>query len=135
MVKRRKVAKARKVVRAVKIAIPALRKGEHYAGLILTERGKPDYHLIVMSEKLGSANWQASMDWAKQNGGDLPSRRDLNLEYANAKHLLQSAYYWSNETHASDPSYAWMQHFGNGDQDCSRKGNDYRARAVRRVKV
>ena len=44
-------------------------------------------------------------------------------------------WYWSSTQHATHADWAWMQFFGYGYQDNLRKGYDYRARAVRRIKI
>jgi hypothetical protein len=43
--------------------------------------------------------------------------------------------YWSSTQYAGDGSYAWAQHFDNGTQDWYFKGHDFRARAVRKIKL
>lgn len=117
------------------LVIPAahieLRPGEHYAGLIT---GKDSYHLILMAEQpTDDLNWQAANDWAKRIGGDLPTRRELSLLYANCKEQFEARYHWSSEAYEGDSSYAWSQGFGRGLQDDSHISNELRARAVRRV--
>jgi hypothetical protein len=44
-------------------------------------------------------------------------------------------YYWTSDPYASDPSYAWVQFFSNGNQYCYHTSNKSRARAVRRVPI
>ena len=73
----------------------------------------------------------------------LPSRLELMLAYhelgaarafkPGGKQAFDSAWYWSSTQHAEYSDYAWMQHFGNGDQDGYLKSDAYRARAVRRL--
>lgn len=46
---------------------------------------------------------------------------------------FEPAYYWASTQYAPDPVYAWMQVFGNGNQDYGNKVNVYWARAVRRL--
>ena len=44
---------------------------------------------------------------------------------------VQSDGYWSSSTHASDPSYAWGVHFGNGLVSNAGKSSDYYVWCVR----
>ena len=75
----------------------------------------------------------------------LPSRLELLLAYhelkaskvfsVGAKQAFESLWYWSSTQHAESAAYAWNQHFGDGYQYYSHKGNEFRARAVRRIKL
>lgn len=112
-----------------------LAHGEHYAGLILGKDGEASYHLILLPEDKASSKWQEAMDWAKSINGELPTRREQSLLFANLKEQFQETYYWSCETHASYSDYAWNQYFYNGNQRYCFKGNVNRARAVRRIVV
>ena len=117
------------------ITLPELNDGEFYAGLILKEDGSPDYHLIGLPGELDAAIHAQAMVWAKECGGDLPNRRELNLLRANARQHFQNDWYWSNEQHAAHSSYAWFQYFKDGDQGYWGKGSKLRARAVRRLSI
>ena len=75
----------------------------------------------------------------------LPSRLELLIahhELASTKafkpggeQAFDPAWYWSSTQHAAGSVSAWMQDFGYGLQNDTRKSNDYRARAVRRIKI
>jgi hypothetical protein len=112
-----------------------LKAGEHYVGLILGKAGEPDYHLILLPGEAQKIKWADALKWAKKAGGELPIRREQALLYANLKEEFQAAWYWSCEEHAAGPVYAWMQHFDYGFQDDYHKSYQYRARAVRRLKI
>lgn len=123
---------------ATSIALPELvidlRPGERYAGAILNEDGTVAHHTILMaSEPDGRLTWQDAMAWASDVGGELPSRREQALLFANLREQFQSAWYWSSEAHANDASYAWRQYFGYGTQDYDPKSYEVLARAVRRL--
>ena len=111
-----------------------LRPGEVYAGLILGKNDEPDYHLFLLadtpSDKL---NWGDAKKWAESVNGELPTRREQSLLFANCKEQFEAAWYWSCEQYAAYPDYAWMQTFGNGYQNYDHKSGSYRARAVRRL--
>lgn len=110
-----------------------LRHGEHYAGLIIGKDGEPSYHVILLPGEAESVNWQAAKDWAASIDGELPTRREQSLLYANLKEEFKEAWYWSGEQHASNSSHAWYQTFEDGYQNYYNKINTFRARAVRRL--
>lgn len=113
-----------------------LARGEHYAGVILGKDGESSYHLILLPEDKECGKWQDAMDWAKSINGELPTRREQSLLYANLKEEFQEQWYWSSVQHASYGDCAWFQAFADGLQTCSLK--DYgscRARAVRRLVI
>jgi len=113
-----------------------LAHGEHYAGVILGKDGESSYHLILLPEDKDGGKWQAAMDWAKSIGGELPTRREQSLLFANLKEEFQEQWYWSSVQHASYDDYAWSQTFSLGTQGSSGKdGNSCRARAVRRLVI
>lgn len=112
----------------------ALAEGEHCAGLILNDGNAPDYFLILLPGEIEDATWTSAHTWAKkQQGGDLPTRREQALLYANLKKEFESAWHWSSEQDAADPDYVWMQDFNDGYQTSLHKSNEYRSRAVRRI--
>lgn len=115
-------------------------QGGIYAGLMRGRDGAPDYHLIVGPE-LPTSNWNAAVAAAAELEIDghtdftLPFRNEQSLLFANVPELFEKDWYWSGEQHASDPDCAWMQNFDLGDQDGCRKSVEFRARAVRRLKI
>jgi hypothetical protein len=115
------------------ITLPELAAGEYNAGLILKDDGTPDYWLVGLPGELEAASWDKAMDWAKEQGGDLPNRRELNLLRANTRKEFKDDWYWSNET--SESSWAWFQYFDCGDQLINNRGSELRARAVRRLPI
>ena len=114
------------------ITIPPLAKGETYIGAIGDKDGDV-YHVILLPGDNDDSDWQAALDWAKSIGGELPTRREQSLLFANAKDAFHPDWYWSGELYASDASYAWCQTFRGGYQDGSHLGDSCRARAVRRL--
>jgi hypothetical protein len=73
--------------------------------------------------------------WLSDAGGTLPSRIDQLVLFQNLKAKFQETYYWSCEEYRSDVSYAWVQHFGGGNQVNDRKDVEFPVRAVRRVPI
>lgn len=110
-----------------------LKTGEVYAGLILGQDGAPDYHLIVIPGELEKATFAEAQKWVKKHGGDLPTRREWGVLFANAKEAFQPYWYWSGEHSASVACYAWYQYFDYGDQYDFDVTNHCCARAVRRL--
>ena len=78
-----------------------LKPEEHYAGIILGKDGEPDHHLILLAGEAESVNWAQAKDFAAKAGGELPTRREQSLLFANLKEQFQPRWYWSGEQHAS----------------------------------
>jgi len=112
-----------------------LHEGEFYAGLILGKDGTPDYHLILLPGDAADVSWPAASDWAAARGGELPTRRELSLLFANLREQFERGWYWSNEHHETRVQLVWGQNFASGIQTVY--GRPYRghARAVRRVPI
>lgn len=108
-----------------------LKEGEVYAGLILGQNDEPDHHLILLPGQASDIDWKSAGTWAKQQGGELPTRREQALLFANCKAEFEPRYYWSCEK--LDASYAWLQYFGLGYQNSFHIDFQFRARAVRRL--
>lgn len=111
----------------------ALRPGESYAGLIIGKDASPSYHLILMAGE-AEMPWKDAREWAKELGGDLPTRREQALLFANCKEHIQEAWYWSCEEFATK-GYAWCQYFTSGNQNHDYTITTLRARAVRRLVI
>lgn len=117
------------------IQLPPLAEGETYVGAIGDKNGD-FYHVILLPGDNDDATWQASLDWAKSIGGDLPNRVEQAMLWANHRDQFKDDWYWSNETHHRYDECAWCQLFGYGDQSYYHKGYyDCRARAVRRLPI
>jgi hypothetical protein len=112
-----------------------LKEGESYAGLILGKEGTPDYHLILLPGDAADVSWPAARDWAAGDGGELPTRRELSLLFANLREQFERGWYWSSEHHETRAQLVWGQNFASGIQTVY--GRPYRghARAVRRVPI
>ncbi len=120
---------------AIAITLPALAKGEIYAGILLDDKGQPQHHLVLLAAVGKAMPWEDAKAWAAKQKGELPTRREQSLLMANAKQHIEGAWHWSSEPNASDASYAWMQTFTIGTQDYTHTSTSYRARAVRRVPI
>jgi hypothetical protein len=105
--------------------------GERFAGAVLNDDGTLSHYLILLPGDAEDLNWKDALAWAANKGGELPSRREQSLLFANLKSEFQSACYWSAEEHQS-PGWAWSQGFGLGIQTSLLQNAELRARAVRR---
>ena len=120
------------------LTIPfALADGEVYAGPSRDPDTGAWHHLVLLPATTAKdLTWQEAIDWAKSVGGELPTRFESALLYANVRDKIDDAYwYWTATEVASEPSWAWFQDFFYGTQYYVYKGNRNRARAVRRVPV
>jgi len=114
-------------------------QGGRFAGIVRGQDGAPDYLLILGPEYDGELPWQQAMDWAVALEIDghkdfsLPTRAEQAVLFGNMRNQFQRDGYWSCEQHAEGADYAWMQGFSYGYQSYHRKGNEWRARAVRRL--
>lgn len=114
---------------------PTLDEGELYAGIILAKNGETDYHLVLLPGEAIDINWQDANAWSAEQGGELPTRREQSLLFANLQEQFQPRWYWSCEEHKEYAHCAWLQDFGVGGQTYSNKDGEYCARAVRRVSI
>jgi hypothetical protein len=110
-----------------------LQPGERYAGIVLGHDAEASYHLILLPGDAEGLTHDAALKWAADAGGELPSRREQALLYANLKSEFKEAWYWSAQLHESYPDYAWYQYFLVGSQTFSYRNYELRARAVRRL--
>ena len=108
---------------------------ELYVGVILGKDEHQSHHLILLPGEARRVNWETAHQWAQDSGGDLPSRRELALLFANRRECFQDRWYWSSEKHPANSLYAWNQFFGTGTQYDDHVSNQMLARAVRRVLV
>lgn len=124
----------RKELKAIIAMMPKIAANEVNAGLIMGKHGAPSHWLIdVNAEQEGS--FAESLEFAKKNNLDLPTRREQSLLFANAADRFQKRWYWSKEEYAGLSDSAWVQDFGYGGQGYDRKGTRGLARLVRRVPI
>ncbi len=95
---------------------PPLAEGEIYVGAIGDANGD-FYHVILLPGDNDDASWKAQMEWAKSIGGDLPSRVEQAMLWANFRDQFKKDWYWSNEIHHSASGWAWFQYFYYGYQN------------------
>jgi hypothetical protein len=110
-----------------------LKEGEAYAGLILGKDGEPDYHLVLLPDDVSDVSWPTAREWASSEDGDLPTRRELALLFANQRERFDRVWYWSSEQHDTRPQLVWGQNFASGIQTVYGRPFRGHARAVRRI--
>ncbi len=115
--------------------LPELQENDDfYAGAITTPDGATTHFWVLKGAK-ENVTWQQAMDWAKEQGGDLPNRVEQALLFDQHKDKFEERAYWSNTQHASDSSYAWSQLFSYGSQGSWYETDELCARAVRRLVI
>lgn len=110
-----------------------LNVGEHYAGIILGKDGRPDHHVVLLPGEAQEVSWWAASEWARSTGGELPSRRELSLLYANLREQFERLWYWSSEPQEPRAHLVWGQNFTSGIQTMYGRPFRGRARAIRRL--
>jgi hypothetical protein len=110
-----------------------LKEGEDYAGLILGKDGEADYHLVLLPDDVSDVSWPTAREWAGSQEGDLPTRRELALLFANLRERFDRVWYWSSEQHNTRPQLVWGQNFASGIQTVYGRPFRGHARAVRRI--
>lgn len=113
------------------VTIP-LAAGEKIAGQILLEDGSLSHYLVLLPDDAEELTWDEAKAWAAERGGELPTRREQSLLFANLKGEFEPTWYWSGERHESNSGWAWYQHFRDGYQGSFGQHDRLRARAVRR---
>ena len=116
------------------INLPELSEGETYVGCIGDALGNL-HHVILLPGDSDEATWKAKMEWAKSIGGDLPTRIEQAMLWANHRNKLKKYWYWSNEIHHAESGRAWCQCFSYGTQSTTYRLDGIRARAVRRLPI
>jgi len=111
-----------------------LEPGEHYAGAVLDAGGNHMHDLVLLPQRHGKRlNWKAALEWAEEVGGELPTRQEQALIFANCKPHLEGVYHWSCEEYEGDASSAWNCYFYYGYQYSLHKSYELAAVAVRRL--
>lgn len=110
-----------------------------FRGIVTLKDGIHAAVILLPNKAQERMDWDAAMNWAKQAGGQLPTRPVAALLYANAKDQLERTWYWtSDELQADigdedDASFAWGCGFFSGNQIFSRKSAGGAAVAVRLI--
>ena len=111
-------------------AIGSNLEGGTFAGLTT----KPDgghYAVILLPGAGTNLTWTKAKQWAKKQGGELPSRPVAGLLFANIKSALQPVWHWTADEY--DASCAWHCDFLDGCQGSYHKSYEGSAVAVRQI--
>lgn len=103
-----------------------------YAGKTLHDN---QFHALILLPGDEEMPWEKAVAWAKERGGELPTRMDMLVLWQNLPKEFKETYYWTSETNARNGDSAWFQSFGDGFQDSLHESFDVRCRAVRRVAI
>ena len=101
-----------------------------FAGVITRPDGT-HCAVIRLPENGTKLTWKKAMTWAKEQGGELPSRPVEALLFANVKAALPSGWHWTSEEAAA--CRAWLCGFPDGDIYFLHKGYEGSAVAVRLI--
>lgn len=115
--------------------IGAKAAGMTYGGVITAPDGLVYALVLLDSKPANRMNWAEAMSWAKSCDGDLPTRPEAAMLFANLKYEFTETLHWTNETSRFDASYAWGCDFYDGIQSHDHKSNEGSARAVRRFAI
>jgi hypothetical protein len=155
---KRPIARARKPVKTAKkailkpsgltaIAIPRIGaiwpgQGGRFAGIGLGQDGAPDHLLIahfdpakIKTDHAGALAYAKNLAVDGRNDFEAPTLADGALCYATLKAHAERDWYWLAPQYAGDPSWAWYQSFGYGDQSYGTKDSQFRVFAVRRIPI
>jgi hypothetical protein len=104
-----------------------------YAG-VSSSREQPHYVLVLLNAKPSERlTWDEAIEWAKSVGGELPTRPEAAMLFANVPDEFEKRWHWTS-TQYSDAG-AWTQYFNYGYQRADFKSYEGWARAVRRFDV
>lgn len=67
-------------------------EGGRYAGLTISDN--VPQRLVLLPDEAENVNWKDACDWAKEQGGELPSRFDQLVLFNNLKSEFQDTWYW-----------------------------------------
>lgn len=113
-----------------------LADGELYAGLSRDQDTGAWHHLVLLPQEPSDVTWKEALVWAKSVGGELPTRFEAALLYANLRDKVDDDHwYWTATQFAGAERSAWLQNFYDGYQYGNPEAYHNRARAVRRVPV
>lgn len=122
-------------------ALGAPLDGGTFCGITTLQDGSHAAVILLPAKPTGCLSWQAATDWAKEAGGQLPTRLIAAMLYANAKDQFEPRWYWTSGTLDGDTSdyddaaCAWHCYFGDGNQDYDRKSAEGAAVAVRLINL
>jgi hypothetical protein len=103
-----------------------------FAGVITAKDGT-HCAVVLLPARGEDLTWQQAVEWAKEQGGELPTRPMAAMVFANVKDRPQEGWHWTSEGYERDASFAWGCDFGYGGQYLDHKSYEGRAVAVRMI--
>ena len=117
-----------------------LENGLHIQGVANNLMGETYPVSLLLSLKQTSLPWVKAGEWAKERGGELPSRaqwqaiqahrNEINEVLEAAGKPILSGWYWTGEEYANNPRYAWNVNMYRASTDYYDKANFDYVRAV-----
>lgn len=101
-----------------------------FAGVITAKDGT-HCAVVLLPARGEDLTWKKAVEWAKEQGGELPTRPVAALIFANLKDRPQEGWRWTSEEYSA--SYAWDCTFHCGYQFNYHKSYEGRAVAVRMI--
>jgi len=110
------------------------------SGVLLLDAGNTRLKWAVVDStraqtKSSEAGLSDSAMWLGQGAVAYHELASVKAFAEGAKEAFDRSWYWSSTQHAEHADYAWNQSFGNGLQYYRHKSNEWRARAVRTIKL
>lgn len=112
-------------------ALGAELAGGIFRGVITLKSGQHAAVIQLPNKAQERMAWKDAMAWAKDAGGELPTRPISALLYATAKSDFEKDWYWTNEEYSA--SSAWYCYFRTGGQYGTHKLSGGRAVSVRTI--
>jgi hypothetical protein len=106
--------------------------GGIFAGIITRKDGQ-HCAVVLLPARGQDLTWKKAGAWAKDQGGELPTRPLAALIFANVQDRPQEGWHWTSEEYGA--SYAWSCGFGDGLQSYDRKSFEGSAVAVRMIPI
>ncbi|SIR00653.1 hypothetical protein [Pseudacidovorax sp. RU35E] len=113
-------------------ALGAALAGGIFAGLT-TDKAGQHFAVVLLPGRADSKDWPAAQAWAKEQGGELPSRAVALLLFTHVKDQLPRTWHWTSEPDGA--SYAWCCYFAYGHQSTSHQSAELAAVAVRQIPI
>jgi hypothetical protein len=116
-------------------ALPAIRAdldGGLFFG-ITTGKDGIHYAATLLPVRAENQTWKKAINWAKKQGGTLPTRPVAAMLFANLKDKLTPSWHWTADEY--DASYAWVCGFSDGVQYVSLKSYEGSVVAVRLIPI
>jgi len=107
-------------------------EGGTFAGVTTRQDGTHCAVVLLPAKGEGLA-WKDAIAWAKEQGGELPSRPVASLLFANVQPALSPEWHWTSEEY--NASYAWFCGFEDGDVSYLRNSYEGCAVAVRLIRI